>query len=79
VTTANAGKQFPKHIETLWFHWEEKKGLGVLDAAFSDGAEIYVVTWYVFRESSLKIAMRQLGNDEIPWLKRREGEKRESD
>ena len=58
------------------FHWEEKKGSGVLRAAFSDGGEIYVVTWHVFSEASLKIEMRYLGDREIPWLKGREGEKR---
>jgi len=54
-----------------WFHWEEKSGLGVLQAAFSDGAEIYVVTWHVFHGGSLKVEMRYLGDGEIPWLKER--------
>ncbi len=52
-----------------WFHWEDKKGLGVLRVAFSDGAEIYVVTWHVFRDASLKVEMQYLGDEEIPWLK----------
>jgi hypothetical protein len=62
-----------------WFHWEDKKGLGVLRAAFSDGAEIYVVTWHLFREVSLKIEMQHLGDEEIPWLKANQREKRQLD
>jgi hypothetical protein len=62
-----------------WFHWEDNKGLGVLRAAFSDGAEIYVVTWHLFRGASLKIAMQYLGDEEIPWLKTSQPEKQRPD
>jgi hypothetical protein len=62
-----------------WFHWEVEKGLGVLRAAFSDGAEIYVVTWHLFRGTSLRIKMQHLGDEEIPWLKTNQREKRQPD
>jgi hypothetical protein len=52
-----------------YFHWATKDGLGILRAAFADGAEIYVVTWHVFKGTSLKVGMQWLGDDEIPWLK----------
>jgi len=38
-----------------------------------------VVTWHLFREVSLKIEMQHLGDEEIPWLKANQREKRQLD
>jgi len=69
LDTAGIGNPWIEKPYRPWYHWESNRGLGVLSAAFSDGAEIYIVRWHVFRGFSLKTEMRQIGDEEIPWVK----------
>ena len=50
------------------FHVDKIGNDYIVQACFSDGAEIYLVKWMVFSGRSIRVSIVHLGDDSIPWF-----------